>query len=226
MSRFLLRAILASIFAWLLGGAAAAPAAVTPPSEVVATYTYASHHDSLLRTHSASERGPPASYDNHMPGGAVDRGSHGASARADGTTTAPVIEYDHSGAFVRGTRATGTTQEQAQSFDEALTSRGPVDVAAKAADDIVVPLGWNASTKLPSGGSVRDVGNRIWGTGLPSADRLAGMSDAELRALASLDDARMLNAMYKGAGPAVPGNKTAPIRIQLSQQVIDAWRRK
>ncbi|HSY16032.1 MAG TPA: hypothetical protein VK816_08610 [Jatrophihabitantaceae bacterium] len=98
-------------------------------------------------------------------------------------------------------------------------------VAAETAD-VVVPKAWNAATKLPSGGTVRDVGSQIWGNGLPSATRLSGMTDAELRGLASLDDAKMLNAMYRGAQASVPNNATAPIRVQLSQQVIDAWGRK
>lgn len=87
-----------------------------------------------------------------------------------------------------------------------------------------VPLGWNASTRLPSGGSVRDVGARIWGRGTPARDRLDGLTKKERRSLASLEDAIMLNAMYKAAGPGVPNNKTAPLRVELSQKIIDAWR--
>lgn len=98
-------------------------------------------------------------------------------------------------------------------------------VAADTAD-VVVPKAWNASTELPSGGTVRGVGNRIWGRGTPDPDRLAGMTDEQLRGLASLNDAKTLNAMYRAAGPSVPNNATAPLRVKLSQQVIDAWGRK
>lgn len=61
---------------------------------------------------------------------------------------------------------------------------------------------------------------------LPMRRQFAGMTDEELRALVSLDDAKMLNAMYRGVGPAVPNNATAPVRVDLSQLVIDAWSRK
>lgn len=106
------------------------------------------------------------------------------------------------------------------------SSRGPAVFVAADTADVVVPNAWNAATKLPSGGTVRDVGSQIWGNGLPSATRLSGMTDEELRGLASLDDAKTLNAMYRGAQASVPNNATAPIRVQLSQQVIDAWGRK
>jgi hypothetical protein len=88
---------------------------------------------------------------------------------------------------------------------------------------VVPPVGWNASTVLPSGSSVRTVGQSIWGTGLPSADRLAGLSAAELRALASLEDAQMLRAMYSDAASRLASNATAPARVALVDLIIDAY---
>ena len=82
---------------------------------------------------------------------------------------------------------------------------------------------WNAQTVLPSGRTVGQVGRDIWGNGLPSAERLAGMTGEELRGIASLEDAQVLNEMYKTAQAAIPSNDTAKIRVILTQQIIDAW---
>ena len=63
----------------------------------------------------------------------------------------------------------------------------------------------------------------MWGHGLPSAERLAGMSQAELRGLASFDDAMMLRAMYTDASSKIATNATAPVRVQLIQQILNAY---
>lgn len=70
---------------------------------------------------------------------------------------------------------------------------------------------------------MRDVGQRIWGHGRPATDSLDGLSPAELRDVASLDDAYVLRGMYQDAAAAIPTNKTAPVRVQLAQKIIDAW---
>lgn len=49
------------------------------------------------------------------------------------------------------------------------------------------------------------------------------MTQEQIRGVASLDDAQALNQMYSEAADAIPSNKTAPIRVQLTQQIIDAW---
>jgi hypothetical protein len=153
------------------------------------------------------------------------------------TRTTPVAASPHAydaasntleSTFAAGNANADALESASTSHDSSmghLSALQPAFVAAETAD-VVVPKAWNAATKLPSGGTVRDVGSQIWGNGLPSATRLSGMTDAELRGLASLDDAKMLNAMYRGAQASVPNNATAPIRVQLSQQVIDAWGRK
>jgi hypothetical protein len=153
--------------------------------------------------------------------------SHSGTATTAASTYAAAVDSSsttHLGAGVR-THEAKVPVRPSHGSSESLTRARAVFVAAETAD-VVVPKAWNAATKLPSGGTVRDVGSQIWGNGLPSATRLSGMTDAELRGLASLDDAKMLNAMYRGAQASVPNNATAPIRVQLSQQVIDAWGRK
>lgn len=82
---------------------------------------------------------------------------------------------------------------------------------------------WNAKTVLPSGENVGQVGRRIWGNGRVSADRNAGLSNAELRGLASREDAEVLFGMYRGAAVGIPSNPTAPVRVELVQQVLGAW---
>jgi len=73
---------------------------------------------------------------------------------------------------------------------------------------------------------VRHVGQRIWGHRQPSLDRLAGMTDEQLRGLASLEDAQVLPRYYSQAVTDRPNNATALVRVHLSQQVIDAWERR
>jgi hypothetical protein len=101
----------------------------------------------------------------------------------------------------------------------------PVFLAAETGAGAVVraPAGWNAATKLPSGRTVQEVGQGVWRHGLPSAERLAGMSQAELRGLASFDDAMMLRAMYPDASSTIATNATAPVRVQLIQQILNAY---
>lgn len=59
MSRFMLRAILAAFFAWLLGGAPSVQAAATPPSNAVIAYDYDGQQTPANRAAPASERGLP-----------------------------------------------------------------------------------------------------------------------------------------------------------------------
>lgn len=84
---------------------------------------------------------------------------------------------------------------------------------------------WNAGTVLSSGETVVTVGRRIWGAGTPSVTRNAGKSDAELRAMASRQDAADLLEMYKEAARGIPSNPTAKPRVELVQQVLEAWDR-
>lgn len=79
--------------------------------------------------------------------------------------------------------------------------------------------------RLPDldGGSLQDVGGPIWRHGDPSA-LLGTRSPSELRALASQSDAVKLRDFYQAAADAGRGGTTAPIRVQLAQEIIDAWR--
>ncbi|MFD9307743.1 ricin-type beta-trefoil lectin domain protein [Streptomyces sp. NPDC060048] len=85
--------------------------------------------------------------------------------------------------------------------------------------------GWSKSTKLPSDKTVGEVGLSIWGTGRPDRFKNAKKSDSQLRDLASKEDATELMEMYRDAAIKIPTNKTAPARVELVQQVLDAWNR-
>jgi hypothetical protein len=99
MSRFVLRAILAAVLAWLLGGAAIAQAAVASPCNAVVAYAYDGHPTLANRAAPASERGPPATRE-HDADDAADRWSRGALARPDVTAIPATCDYDGTPGFV------------------------------------------------------------------------------------------------------------------------------
>jgi hypothetical protein len=45
----------------------------------------------------------------------------------------------------------------------------------------------------------------------------------ELRSLSSQGDAEKLQDFYRSAEQAGKGGKTAPARVQLTQEIINAW---
>lgn len=88
----------------------------------------------------------------------------------------------------------------------------------------VCPSGVPGPNRVPDldGGSLQDVGGPIWRHGDPSS-LLGTRSAAELRALASQSDAVKLRDFYQAAADAGRGGSTAPIRVRLAQEIIDAW---
>ncbi|MFE4175920.1 polymorphic toxin-type HINT domain-containing protein [Streptomyces sp. NPDC056909] len=90
------------------------------------------------------------------------------------------------------------------------------------ATDLANPGGRVGVPKL-EGGTLQEVGGRVWGSGDPS--HLVGTrSPTELRGLASRGDAEKLQDFYQSAALAGKGGKTAPARVKLTQEIIDAWR--
>lgn len=88
--------------------------------------------------------------------------------------------------------------------------------------DLANPGGRVGVPKL-EGGTLQEVGGRVWGSGDPS--HLAGTrSPADLRGLASRGDAEKLQDFYQSAALAGKGGNTAPARVLLTQEIIDAWR--
>lgn len=73
-----------------------------------------------------------------------------------------------------------------------------------------------------AGGSLQEVGGPIWGHGNP-AGLLGTRSPEVLRGLASRSDAVKLRDLYQAAADAGRGGATAPIRVRLAQEIIDAW---
>ncbi|WP_052720040.1 polymorphic toxin-type HINT domain-containing protein [Actinoplanes rectilineatus] len=96
----------------------------------------------------------------------------------------------------------------------------PVNVAQN-----LIKNGWNGTTILPGGGTVVEVGRKIWGNGKPAADRLDGLTDDQLRAIVSKEDVTILHELYKDAMVKIPSNKTAPARVDLTKKILDAWDR-
>jgi len=118
---------------------------------------------------------------------------------------------------------------------------GPDEVCPIGAANSLIESGWRANTQLPVSGPVRrgpdgqplppvnrtvwEAGNGIWGNGRPSVDRLDGMTDDQLRDLATLEEATILNRLYADVANKSKGGQTASPRVVLSQKVIDAWKR-
>ncbi|MFJ4436145.1 polymorphic toxin-type HINT domain-containing protein [Streptomyces sp. NPDC088923] len=88
--------------------------------------------------------------------------------------------------------------------------------------DLTNPGGRVGVPKL-EGGTLQEVGGRVWGSGDPS-HLIGTRSPAELRGLASRGDAEKLQDFYQSAALAGKGGKTAPARVVLTQEIIDAWR--
>lgn len=88
--------------------------------------------------------------------------------------------------------------------------------------DLTNPGGRVGVPKL-EGGNLLEVGGRVWGSGDPS-HLIGTRSPAELRGLASRGDAEKLQDFYQSAALAGKGGKTAPARVVLTQEIIDAWR--
>ena len=72
------------------------------------------------------------------------------------------------------------------------------------------------------GGTLQQVGAKIWGNGDPTA-LIGTRTPEELRGIASLSDAEKLQDFYRSAELAGRGGTTAPARVVLTQEIIDAW---
>ncbi|MGQ4718791.1 polymorphic toxin-type HINT domain-containing protein [Streptomyces anulatus] len=82
--------------------------------------------------------------------------------------------------------------------------------------------GGRVNTPELDGGTLQQVGGRVWGRGDPT-HLIGTRSPAELRGLASRSDAEKLQDFYQSAALAGKGGKTAPARVTLTQEIIDAW---
>ncbi len=98
---------------------------------IVHVHVYDSHDHAVAATPSTGERGPPSLYDyNATLYGAVDRRSHGASARPDGTTPRPTYDYAHHAQLALVAQAAGTTGEPDRARVGDLSSLASGGVAA------------------------------------------------------------------------------------------------
>ena len=89
------------------------------------------------------------------------------------------------------------------------------------ATDLTNPGGRVGVPKL-DGGTLQQVGGKIWGNGDPTG-LIGTRTPAELRDLSSLGDAEKLQDFYRSAELAGRGGTTAPARVTLTQEIIDAW---
>jgi hypothetical protein len=159
-------ASLATLLVSLLGLLQPA-AAEGAPAHTAAAYTYDGHNDTAVQTHTATERGPPSTYDRVTAYNAADRRARVASARSD-TTTQPLagITYDDSVPLVQVAGVGTTTGQATQGTREASASLYPAGVAANAGPR-ALPVGpWgqrvmDARSKLPSS----------WGPGVPNSKK-------------------------------------------------------
>lgn len=133
-----LAALLTAVLGWvgLPMAGPAAPADALP----VQIYSYGASHHAEPLAYTATERGPPAMYDNHTIDGAGDRWSRGASARPDAPMPRAAYDYDRSAQLAPLAHGEYVTEETAPVAValHALLDRGRV--AAKTGDDFVGPL--------------------------------------------------------------------------------------
>jgi len=88
--------------------------------------------------------------------------------------------------------------------------------------DLANPKNTRVGVPTLQGGTLQQVGGRIWGNGDPT--KLVGTrGTAQLRELASKGDAEKLQDFYYSAAAAGRGGTTAPARVTLTQEIIDAW---
>lgn len=138
--RRLVAALVVLVAAWL-GGAPIATAAI--PSAAVAVYTYDGHHVAAVWTYSTTKRGPPEAYDHAITFDAVDRWSHGVSARPEGPTPPATYDYNVPAPLVQAVGVAPTAEGQARRSDGESSSIPATGVAANTAGSIrgVNPLG-------------------------------------------------------------------------------------
>ncbi|MCP2260119.1 hypothetical protein LX15_003830 [Streptoalloteichus tenebrarius] len=91
--------------------------------------------------------------------------------------------------------------------------------------DLVTPKGRIELPKNLDGGTAQEVGNRIWGGHGPKIPRelIGKRGPEELRRAATKQDAQRLQDFYRWVEINMPNNPTAPSRVKLCQEVIDAW---
>lgn len=88
--------------------------------------------------------------------------------------------------------------------------------------DLANPHNTRVGVPKLDGGSLPEVSGRIWHNGDPS-DLIGTRGAEELRGLASKADAEKLQDFYQSAALAGRGGTTAPARVTLTQEIIDAW---
>ncbi len=132
----LLLAIAAS-FLGLAGTVQAGAIAVAPASAATPAYAYDAAHYASGPTATASERGPPVAYERVTTDDAVDRWSHGHSARGKTALPPGSNTYDHPALLVQVASALGTTQPGADGDVGGLSPLSAARSAANAGEDTV-----------------------------------------------------------------------------------------
>lgn len=123
-------ALVTVLFGWLTAFSTVLVAVV--PADAAPAYTYDSHHTATSAAPTTTERGPPSTYDRHTTYNAVDRWSHGASTRLDGTSPSCAFAYDHPALLRQIARSSGTTPTGTDVDVGVLASLERPDVAANA----------------------------------------------------------------------------------------------
>jgi hypothetical protein len=80
-------ALISVLLGWLLAASGDVAEKDQAQAEPLPSYVYDAHHRTSLATHTTTERGPLTAYDQFAMQDAVDRWSHGASARPKTTAS-------------------------------------------------------------------------------------------------------------------------------------------
>ncbi|MBB4908876.1 DNRLRE domain-containing protein [Actinophytocola algeriensis] len=114
--------------------------------------------------------------------------------------------------------ASGASTRVTQAVDDAvgaMRAAGPAKSAVPSVADV--------TALVPTGQTLATWGNQIWGTGAQGAKALIGTrSAAELARIPGLNvqSATTLRNFYQGAANAGKGGATAPVRVQLLDDII------
>lgn len=211
-------ALVACVFSWLPAPSMGA----TPAQEPTHTYTFDLSLHGQPTDHTTPERGPPDR--SAVPAGssAVDDAVCTTSGRLGPPVAHGCTTYDGTASLKRFD-SMGMPNVGARSVDGDVSALPRPQVAANAGAQGARATLAEVNAIVPEGQTLGTWGSQIWGHGAEGAKSLIGTRSAdELAQIPGLNvqSATVLRNFYQGAIDAGKGGTTAPIRVQLLDDII------